>query len=65
MVPSWEAEDPQQSGREQSPSLFQGTQCLVSDSSLYIPDSSLACVVAKPSLPPMVKIHKTYREGDI
>ena len=46
MVPSWEAEDPQQSGREQSPSLFQGTQCLVSDSSLYLPDSSLACVVA-------------------
>ena len=45
-VPSWEAEVPQHSGREKSPSLFHGTQCLVSDSTLYLPDSSLACVMA-------------------
>ena len=46
IVPLWEADVLQHSGRVQKPSLFQGTQWPVSASSLYLPESSLACVVA-------------------
>ena len=45
-MPLWEAGVPQHSGRVQRPSLFQGTQWPVNDSSLYLPESSLAWVVA-------------------
>ena len=45
-VPLWEADVPQHSGRVQRPSLLPGTQWPVSDSSLYLPESSLAWVVA-------------------
>ena len=45
-VPLWEAVVPQQPGRVQFASLFQGTQCPVRASTLYLPDKSLAWVVA-------------------
>ena len=45
-VPLCAALLPQQSGSVHSPSLFQGTQCPVRDSTLYLPDKSLAWVVA-------------------
>ena len=46
IVPLWEAGVPQHPGRVHKPSLFQGTQWPVNASSLYLPESSLACVVA-------------------
>ena len=45
-VPSCATAVFQQSGKEHIPSLFHGTQSLVNDSSLYLPDSNCACVVA-------------------
>ena len=45
-VPLWLAKEPQHDGREQKPSLFQGTQCPDRASTLYLPDNSLAWVVA-------------------
>ena len=46
IVPLCEAAVPQHSGKVHIPSLFPGTQCPVSASSLYLPDKSLAWVVA-------------------
>ena len=45
-VPLWLSSEPQHDGKEQKPSLFHGTQCPDRASTLYLPDSSLAWVVA-------------------
>ena len=45
-VPLCLASEPQHDGKEQKPSLFHGTQCPDRASTLYLPDRSLAWVVA-------------------
>ena len=45
-VPLWECSVFQQPGREHRPPLFHGVQCPERASTLYLPDSSLAWVVA-------------------
>ena len=45
-VPLWHLVVAQQSGRMHMPSLFQGVQCPDTASTLYLPDKSLAWVVA-------------------
>jgi hypothetical protein len=45
-VPLWEASVPQHAGKEHIPPLFHGTQCPESASTLYLPDKSLAWLVA-------------------
>ena len=45
-VPLWDCSVVQQSGREHKPPLFHGVQCPLSASILYLPEMSLAWVVA-------------------
>ena len=45
-VPLWAPADLQQSGKEHIPSRFPGVQCPDRDSTLYLPERNLACVVA-------------------
>ena len=45
-VPLWDSSVPQHVGNEHNPPLFHGTQCPDRASTLYLPDKSLAWVVA-------------------